>query len=134
MERRAFTFAYRKARCVFFATVQNKMHWAAHGHTAAELVALRTDAKASNMGLTSWTGASKGGAIRKADVSVANNYLNEDELGTLNRIVTASCPSRPGTPISTTRRWPTRSSTGSSHKIELKGTRSMRDADAAAAT
>ncbi len=74
---------------VFFATVQNKMHWAAHGHTAAELVAMRADAKASNMGMTSWTGASKGGAIRKADVSVAKNYLNEEELGTLNRIVTA---------------------------------------------
>ena len=74
---------------VFFATVQNTMHWAAHGHTAAELIAMRADAKASNMGLTSWTGASKGGAIRKADVSVAKNYLDEEELGTLNRIVTA---------------------------------------------
>ena len=74
---------------VFFATVQNKMHWAAHGHTAAELVGMRADAKASNMGLTSWTGASKGGAIRKTDVSVEKNYLNEEELGTLNRIVTA---------------------------------------------
>lgn len=73
----------------FFATVQNKMHWAAHGHTAAELIALRADAKSPNMGLTSWTGASKGGAIRKADVSVAKNYLNEEELGTLNRIVNA---------------------------------------------
>ena len=74
---------------VFFATVQNKMHWAAHGHTAAELIAMRADAKASNMGLTSWTGASKGGAIRKADVSVAKNYLDAEELGTLNRIVNA---------------------------------------------
>lgn len=73
----------------FFATVQNKMHWAAHGHTAAELIALRADATAPNMGLTSWAGASKGGAIRKADVSVAKNYLNEEELGTLNRIVNA---------------------------------------------
>lgn len=73
----------------FFATVQNKMHWAAHGHTAAELIAMRADAKAPNMGLTSWTEASKGGAIRKADVSVAKNYLNEQELGTLNRIVNA---------------------------------------------
>jgi hypothetical protein len=73
----------------FFATVQNKMHWAAHGHTAAELIALRADAQAPNMGLTSWAGASKGGAIRKADVSVAKNYLNEEELGTLNRIVNA---------------------------------------------
>lgn len=73
----------------FFATVQNKMHWAAHGHTAAELIALRADATSPNMGLTSWTGASKGGAIRKADVSVAKNYLDEAELGTLNRIVNA---------------------------------------------
>jgi hypothetical protein len=73
----------------FFATVQNKMHWAAHGHTAAELIALRADAMSHNMGLTSWTGASKGGAIRKADVSVDKNYLNEEELGTLNRIVNA---------------------------------------------
>ena len=74
---------------VFFATVQNKMLWAAHGHTAAELVAVRADVKASNMGLTSWTGASKAGAIRKADVSVAKNYLDAEELGSLNRIVNA---------------------------------------------
>jgi hypothetical protein len=74
---------------VFFATVQNKMHWAAHGHTAAELIDMRANAKAANMGLTNWTGSSKGGAIRKADVSIAKNYLNEDELGTLNRIVNA---------------------------------------------
>lgn len=73
----------------FFATVQNKMHWAAHGHTAAELIKLRADANTTNMGLTSWAGAAKGGAIRKADVSVAKNYLNEEELGTLNRIVNA---------------------------------------------
>lgn len=73
----------------FFATVQNKMHWAAHGHTAAELISLRADAVAPNMGLTTWAGASKGGAIRKADVYVAKNYLNEEELGTLNRIVNA---------------------------------------------
>lgn len=73
----------------FFATVQNKMHWAAHGHTAAELISLRADAVAPNMGLTTWAGATKGGAIRKADVSIAKNYLNEEELGTLNRIVNA---------------------------------------------
>lgn len=73
----------------FFATVQNKMHWAAHGHTAAELISLRADAAAPNMGLTSWAGASKGGVLRKADVGVAKNYLNEEELGTLNRIVNA---------------------------------------------
>lgn len=73
----------------FFATMQNKMHWAAHGHTAAELISIRADAAAQNMGLTSWAGASKGGAVRKADVSVAKNYLNEEELGTLNRVVNA---------------------------------------------
>lgn len=73
----------------FFATVQNKMHWAAHGHTAAELISLRTDAQAPNMGLTSWAGASKGASVRKADVSIAKNYLNAEEMETLNRIVTA---------------------------------------------
>ncbi|MDR0274037.1 MAG: virulence RhuM family protein [Burkholderiaceae bacterium] len=73
----------------FFATVQNKMHWATHGHTAAELIALRADAQAPNMGLTSWAGASKGALVRKADVGIAKNYLNAEELETLNRIVTA---------------------------------------------
>lgn len=73
----------------FFATVQNKMHWAAHGHTAAELVVIRVDPQQQNMGLTNWPGSSKGGAIRKADVSVAKNYLNDEELDTLNRIVNA---------------------------------------------
>ncbi|MCP5100216.1 MAG: virulence RhuM family protein [Chloroflexi bacterium] len=67
----------------FFATVQNKMHWAAHGHTAAEIVAERVDAKRPNMGLTAWSGES----IRKKDVSVAKNYLTQKELDTLNRIV-----------------------------------------------
>jgi hypothetical protein len=73
----------------FFATVQNKMHWAAHGHTAAELIALRADADKPNMGLTSWSGASRGGSIRKADVGIAKNYLNAEELTTLNQIVMA---------------------------------------------
>lgn len=73
----------------FFATVQNKMHWAAHGHTAAEVIALRADATNSNMGLTSWASASQGGAVRKTDVAIAKNYLNEDELNVLNRIVNA---------------------------------------------
>ena len=73
----------------FFATVQNKMHWAAHGHTAAELIVQRVDAQAPNMGLTSWVGASKGVPVRKADIGVAKNYLNAEELETLNRIVTA---------------------------------------------
>ncbi|HID53928.1 MAG TPA: cell filamentation protein Fic [Anaerolineae bacterium] len=68
----------------FFALVQNKMHWAAHGHTAAEIVSRRADAKQPNMGLTSWSGEK----IRKADVSVAKNYLTQEELDTLNRIVT----------------------------------------------
>lgn len=73
----------------FFATVQNKMHWAAHGHTAAELIALRADGQAPHAGLTNWANASKGGPVRKADVGIAKNYLNEEELGTLNRIVNA---------------------------------------------
>ncbi|MGE5583052.1 MAG: virulence RhuM family protein [Bacillota bacterium] len=67
----------------FFATVQNKMHWAAHGRTAAELIYGRADASKPNMGLTNW----KGGRIRKEDVSVAKNYLNQEELEKLNRIV-----------------------------------------------
>ncbi len=69
----------------FFATVQNKMHWAAHGHTAAEIVAERADASKPNIGLTSWSGSKP----RKSDVSIAKNYLNQDELDALNRIVTA---------------------------------------------
>ncbi|MGH7601671.1 MAG: virulence RhuM family protein [bacterium] len=69
----------------FFATLQNKMHWAAHGHTAAEIVAARADAAKPNMGLTSWTGSKP----RKSDVIVAKNYLNQEELEALNRIVTA---------------------------------------------
>jgi len=67
----------------FFATVQNKMHWAAHGHTAAEIVAARADASKPNMGLTSWTGSRP----RKSDITVAKNYLNEQELEALNLIV-----------------------------------------------
>jgi hypothetical protein len=68
----------------FFATVQNKMHWAAHGHTAAEIVLQRADAAQPNMGMTTWMGEKP----RKTDVIVAKNYLAEDELQTLNRIVT----------------------------------------------
>jgi hypothetical protein len=68
----------------FFATVQNKMHWAAHGHTAAEIIAARADADKPNMGLTSWTGTHP----RKDDVGIAKNYLDEKELDALNRIVT----------------------------------------------
>ena len=73
----------------FFATVQNKMHWAAHGHTAAEVIALRANASAPSMGLTNWTEQSKGGAIKKSDVVIVKNYLNETELDSLNRMVTA---------------------------------------------
>lgn len=69
----------------FFATVQNKMHFAAHGHTAAEVIHGRADARKPLMGLTT---TKSDGVVRKADISVAKNYLNEDELGILNRIVT----------------------------------------------
>ena len=69
----------------FFATVQNKMHWAAHGYTAAEIIADRADATRPTMGLTSWSG----GRVRKTDVAIAKNYLTADELDALNRIVTA---------------------------------------------
>ncbi|MBI2383278.1 MAG: virulence RhuM family protein [Gammaproteobacteria bacterium] len=72
----------------FFKTVQNKMHWAAHGHTAAEVIAQRADSGAPNMGLTSWKEAANGGRIQRADVRVAKNYLNAEELDALNRIVT----------------------------------------------
>lgn len=67
----------------FFATVQNKMHWAVHGQTAAELVASRADATKPHMGLTHWEGARP----RKADVEIAKNYLGDQELDGLNRIV-----------------------------------------------
>lgn len=67
----------------FFSTVQNKMHWAAHGHTAAEVISKRSDANKPNMGLRSWTGDQP----QKSDITIAKNYLNEDELNTLNRIV-----------------------------------------------
>lgn len=70
----------------FFATVQNKMHWATHGHTAAEVIHQRADATKPLMGLTT---TRPGGIIRKDDVSIAKNYLTEDELHALNRIVTA---------------------------------------------
>ena len=69
----------------FFAMVQNKMHWAVHGQTAAEVIAQRADAALPNMGLTSWSGSRP----RREDTAIAKNYLNADELDTLNRIVTA---------------------------------------------
>lgn len=68
----------------FYASVQNKLHWAITGHTAAELIAERASAAKPNMGLTSW----KGKKVRQSDVTVAKNYLAEDELRSLNRIVT----------------------------------------------
>jgi hypothetical protein len=68
----------------FFATVQNKMHWAAHGHTAAEVIHERSDAQQPFMGLKT---TRPGGIIRKDDVIIAKNYLTEDELQILNRIV-----------------------------------------------
>jgi len=70
----------------FFATVQNKLHWAITGQTAAEIIAARVDSAKENMGLTNWKNAPKG-AIRKTDVGIAKNYLNEKELDGLNRIV-----------------------------------------------
>lgn len=71
----------------FFATVQNRLHWAITGQTAAELITARVDSTKENMGLTTWKNAPKG-AIRKTDVSIAKNYLNEKELEGLNRIIT----------------------------------------------
>ncbi len=70
----------------FFKTVQNKLHWAIHGHTAAEIIHQRADATKPNMGLTTWKNAPHG-PIRKADVAIAKNYLTEQEIGELNRIV-----------------------------------------------
>ncbi|MBU1364093.1 MAG: virulence RhuM family protein [Gammaproteobacteria bacterium] len=66
----------------FFATVQNKVHYAIHGHTAAELIVKRADSSLPNMGLNTWDGA----RIRKSDASVAKNYLTEDELRALNNL------------------------------------------------
>ena len=72
----------------FYATVQNKMHFAVHGHTAAELIVERADATKNHMGLTTWQDAPNG-KIKKSDVTVAKNYLTEKELGQLNRMVSA---------------------------------------------
>jgi hypothetical protein len=69
----------------FFKQVQNKMHWAAHKHTAAEIIFQRADSEKQNMGLTSWTGKE----IKKSDVEIAKNYLSDTELDALNKIVTA---------------------------------------------
>lgn len=78
-----------EASQLFFQTVQNKMHWAAHGQTAAEVIAARVDAAKDHMGLTAWANQSKGGPLRKGDVHIAKNYLVEEEIEALNRIVTA---------------------------------------------
>ena len=72
----------------FFATVQNKLHWAIHGHTAAEVIYERANAKKPHMGLTSWKDAPEG-KIYPFDVVVAKNYLTEDEMAQLQRLVSA---------------------------------------------
>lgn len=72
----------------FYATVQNKMHFAVHGHTAAELIVERADHTKEHMGLTTWADAPDG-KIKKSDVTVAKNYLSENEMKQLNRMVTA---------------------------------------------
>lgn len=68
----------------FFKTVQNKLHYSVHGHTAPELIVERADASKNNMGLTSF----KGAKVRKSDITIAKNYLTQEELENLNRIVT----------------------------------------------
>ena len=72
----------------FYATVQNKMHYAVHGHSAAELIVERADHTKEHMGLTTWADAPDG-KIKKSDVTVAKNYLSQDEMKQLNRMVTA---------------------------------------------
>jgi hypothetical protein len=72
----------------FFSTVQNKLHWAIHGHTAAEVIYKHADAEKKHMGLTSWKDAPNGN-IQKFDVSVAKNYLSESEMAQLQRLVSA---------------------------------------------
>ena len=70
----------------FFKTVQNKLHYAIHGHTAAEVIVERADHKKEHMGLTTWKNA-PGGKIVKSDVSIAKNYLSQSELQDLNQFV-----------------------------------------------
>lgn len=70
---------------LFFKQVQNKMHWAAHKHTVAEIIFSRADSEKDNMGLTSWEGKQ----IKKSDSEIAKNYLNDQELDALNKIVSA---------------------------------------------
>jgi hypothetical protein len=71
----------------FYAAVQNKLHWAIHKHTAAELITERANSEEPHMGLTSWKNAEKGGKIIKTDVVVAKNYLSKEEIDGLNRLV-----------------------------------------------
>ena len=77
-----------KATRRFYATVQNKMHYAIHGHTAAELIVERADSQKVYMGLTTWQDAPDG-KIKKSDVTIAKNYLSEFEISQLNRMVTS---------------------------------------------
>lgn len=72
----------------FYATVQNKMHYAVHGHTASELIVERAGHTKEHMGLTTWADAPDG-KIKKSDVTIAKNYLSQDEMKQLNRMVTA---------------------------------------------
>lgn len=72
----------------FFATVQNKLHWAIHGQTAAEIIYHRADAEMKNMGLTTWKDGSQG-KIQKFDVTIAKNYLTEHEMAQLERLISA---------------------------------------------
>lgn len=69
---------------LFFKKVQNKMLWALTGHTAAELICHRSNPQLPNMGLTSW----KGNRVRQGDVTIAKNYLSEEEIGKLNQVIT----------------------------------------------
>ena len=78
------TYHVHKEAKLFFKTVQNKIHYGVHGHTAAELIMQRADATKDNMGLTAFEGAK----VRKKDVDIAKNYLNEEEMSELNRVVT----------------------------------------------
>ncbi len=73
----------QESSITFFKTVQNKMHWAITGHTAAEIIMHRADSTKTNMGLTTW----RGDKIRKQDVGIAKNYLNKEELSALNNLV-----------------------------------------------
>ncbi len=78
-----------EASQLFFQVVQIKMHWAAHGQTAAEVIARRADSAKPNMGLTTWSGVGSGERLKRTDVGVEKNYLQYDEMETLNLIVPA---------------------------------------------